>query len=295
MLGAVAEEAARRGIDAIGAATKIDAVEIQLEDLVLGELALQRQGQHRLLDLAGEGAVIGQEDVARQLLGDGRPALAEMASLDPDLDRPGDADRVDADAARREGSLSWYTSTPVDLAQQLADTFQKETGIKVQLLRTGGQALGWGFQLQQPVTVAAFALLVFAVGLNLSGVFEVPGLGAGEALARRGGHVGAFFTGVLAVAVAAPCTAPFMAAALGYALTQSVIVALLVFVSLGIGFAAPFVAIGFSPALLRMLPYDQYPGGIVSPANFINGSSLHDIEISGTGAIDGQGSPWWPG
>jgi hypothetical protein len=50
-----------------------------------------------------------------------------------------------------------------------------------------------------------------------------------------------------------------------------------------------------SGALLRMLPYDQYPGGIVSPANFINGSSLHDIEISGTGAIDGQGSPWWPG
>src|SRR6266478_3955597 len=50
-----------------------------------------------------------------------------------------------------------------------------------------------------------------------------------------------------------------------------------------------------SGALLRMLPYDQYPGGILSPANFINGSSLHDIEISGTGAIDGQGSPWWPG
>ncbi|HEX4158232.1 MAG TPA: protein-disulfide reductase DsbD domain-containing protein [Rhizomicrobium sp.] len=127
-------------------------------------------------------------------------------------------------------------------------------GAAVVGLRAGGQALGWGFQLQQPVTVAAFALLVFAVGLNLSGVFEVPGLGAGEALARRGGHVGAFFTGVLAVAVAAPCTAPFMAAALGFALTQPVAVALLVFVALGIGFAAPFVAIGFSPALLRLLP-----------------------------------------
>lgn len=127
-------------------------------------------------------------------------------------------------------------------------------GMAVAGLRAGGQALGWGFQLQQPVTVAAFALLVFAVGLNLSGVFEVPGLGAGEALARRGGHVGAFFTGVLAVAVAAPCTAPFMAAALGFALTQSVLVALLVFVALGVGFAAPFVAIGFSPALLRLLP-----------------------------------------
>ncbi|HEY3638182.1 MAG TPA: protein-disulfide reductase DsbD domain-containing protein [Rhizomicrobium sp.] len=127
-------------------------------------------------------------------------------------------------------------------------------GAAVLALRAGGQAVGWGFQLQQPVTVAAFALLVFAVGLNLSGVFEVPGLGAGDALARRGGHLGAFFTGVLAVAVAAPCTAPFMAAALGFALTQPTLVALLVFVALGIGFAAPFIAIGFSPALLRLLP-----------------------------------------
>ncbi|HTT84861.1 MAG TPA: protein-disulfide reductase DsbD domain-containing protein [Rhizomicrobium sp.] len=127
-------------------------------------------------------------------------------------------------------------------------------GGAVVALRAGGQAIGWGFQLQQPVTVAAFALLVFAVGLNLSGVFEVPGLGAGEALARRGGHAGAFFTGVLAVAVAAPCTAPFMAAALGFALTQPALAALLVFVALGVGFAAPFVVIGFSPLLLRLLP-----------------------------------------
>ena len=88
---------------------------------------------------------------------------------------------------------------------------------------------------------------MFAVGLNLSGVFEVPGFGGGDALARRGGASGAFFTGVLAVAVAAPCTAPFMAAALGYALTQPPAVALGVFVALGVGFAAPFVLIGFSP------------------------------------------------
>jgi thiol:disulfide interchange protein DsbD len=92
------------------------------------------------------------------------------------------------------------------------------------------------------------------VGLNLSGVFEVPGIGAGEALTRRGGPAGAFFTGVLAVAVAAPCTAPFMAAALGYALTQSPAISLVVFLALGIGFAAPFVAIGLSPALTRWLP-----------------------------------------
>jgi thiol:disulfide interchange protein DsbD len=121
-------------------------------------------------------------------------------------------------------------------------------------LRAGGTAFGWGFQLQNPAVVAGFALLVFAIALNLSGVFEIPGIGAGERLVRRGGVAGAFFTGVLAVAVAAPCTAPFMAAALGFALTQPAVTALPVFVALGIGFAAPFTVIGFSPALLRLLP-----------------------------------------
>ncbi|MGB8364766.1 MAG: protein-disulfide reductase DsbD domain-containing protein [Rhizomicrobium sp.] len=122
-------------------------------------------------------------------------------------------------------------------------------------LRTGGEAVGWGFQLQEPRVVAGFALLMFAVGLNLSGVFEwTRGVNAGEALTRKGGATGAFFTGILAVAVAAPCTAPFMAAAIGFALTQGAGVALGVFAFLGVGFAAPFVALGLSPALLRMLP-----------------------------------------
>ncbi len=127
-------------------------------------------------------------------------------------------------------------------------------GAVVIVLRAGGEAIGWGFQLQEPAVVAAFALLVFAIGLNLSGVFEIPGIGTGDALARRGGTAGSFFTGVLAVAVAAPCTAPFMAAALGFALTQPALSAMLVFAALGIGFAAPFVGVGFSPALLRLLP-----------------------------------------
>ncbi|HTO41364.1 MAG TPA: protein-disulfide reductase DsbD domain-containing protein, partial [Rhizomicrobium sp.] len=122
-------------------------------------------------------------------------------------------------------------------------------------LRAGGEAIGWGFQLQEPVVVAGFALLMFAVGLNLSGVFELSsGLAAGETLARKSGATGAFFTGVLAVAVAAPCTAPFMAAALGYAVTQPVLLALLIFLALGAGFAAPFIAIGLFPALLRLIP-----------------------------------------
>jgi thiol:disulfide interchange protein len=128
-------------------------------------------------------------------------------------------------------------------------------GLAVVLLRAGGEAVGWGFQLQESRVVAGFALLMFAVGLNLSGVFELPaGVSAGDGLTRQGGVVGAFFTGVLAVAVAAPCTAPFMAAAIGYALTQGTLTALSVFFFLGLGFVAPFVAIGFSPALRKLLP-----------------------------------------
>ena len=72
MIGAVAEESSRRGVDAIGAAAEIDAVEVELEDLVLGEFALEREREDRFLDLAPEAAVVGQEDVARELLGDGR-------------------------------------------------------------------------------------------------------------------------------------------------------------------------------------------------------------------------------
>lgn len=127
-------------------------------------------------------------------------------------------------------------------------------GLLLTILRAGGAEIGWGFQLQEPIVVAGFALLMFAVGLNLSGVYEINPVAAGDSLARRGGTVGAFFTGVLAVAVAAPCTVPFMAAALGFALTQSSAVALAVFAALGIGFAAPFVILGEWPRLQRILP-----------------------------------------
>jgi thiol:disulfide interchange protein DsbD len=127
-------------------------------------------------------------------------------------------------------------------------------GLGIVLLRAGGQSVGWGFQLQSPIAVAGFALLIFAVALNLSGLFEVGSVTAGEGLASRGGLSGAFFTGVLAVAVAAPCTAPFMAAALGFALTQGAVSALLIFVSLGLGFALPFLLLGLWPRLLSAIP-----------------------------------------
>jgi thiol:disulfide interchange protein DsbD len=123
-------------------------------------------------------------------------------------------------------------------------------------LKAAGSAIGWGFQLQSPPVVAVLALLMLAVALDLSGVFEVGTSlqGAGSSLASRGGLIGAFFTGLLAVVVAAPCTAPFMGPALGWALTQPAAAALTVFLALGIGFAAPFVAVAFVPGLLARLP-----------------------------------------
>jgi len=124
-------------------------------------------------------------------------------------------------------------------------------------LRAGGQALGWGFQLQSPGVVATLSLLMLAVALNLSGVFHIGGglQGAGSGpLSRLPGAAGAFFTGVLAVVVAAPCTAPFMAFALGAALLMPWPMALAVFLMLGLGLALPYVLVSLSPRLLSRLP-----------------------------------------
>ncbi|MET0755464.1 MAG: protein-disulfide reductase DsbD [Pseudoxanthomonas sp.] len=123
-------------------------------------------------------------------------------------------------------------------------------------LRAAGQALGWGFQLQQPLVIGALVYLMFAVGLSLSGVFALGHrfAGAGHELTGRSGPAGDFFTGVLAVVIASPCTAPFMGAALAFAFTASTPVALLVFAFLGLGLALPFLLIGFVPGLAQRLP-----------------------------------------
>lgn len=123
-------------------------------------------------------------------------------------------------------------------------------------LRSAGQALGWGFQLQQPGVVAGLTLLMFAIGLNLSGVFRFGSnfAGTGQSLTEKSGALGDFFTGVLAVVVASPCTAPFMGTALGYAFTAPVVPALLVFLALGLGLALPLLLIGFVPALASRIP-----------------------------------------
>ena len=123
-------------------------------------------------------------------------------------------------------------------------------------LRAAGATLGWGFQFQSPVFLALMAGLLFFLGLSLAGQFEI-GLtltSAGGALAQKQGYTGSFFTGVLAVVVATPCTAPFMGAAIGYALSQSVAVTFAVFTALAVGLATPYVALTLQPAWTRLLP-----------------------------------------
>jgi len=123
-------------------------------------------------------------------------------------------------------------------------------------LKLSGAGLGWGFQLQNPIVVGGLALLFFVIALNLFGMFEVGGRvqNTGAKLANTDGNKGAFFTGVLAVIVATPCTAPFMAGALGFAFAQPPLITLLVFLALGLGFALPFLALSHAPGLLAKLP-----------------------------------------
>jgi thiol:disulfide interchange protein len=129
-------------------------------------------------------------------------------------------------------------------------------GLGILALRSAGHALGWGSQLQQPLLVGVLACVMLAVGLSMSGVVQFgASLGnTGASLASRSGPAGDFFTGVLAVVVASPCTAPFMGSALAYAFAAPMLSALLVFLMLGIGLALPFLLIGFVPALARLLP-----------------------------------------
>ena len=122
--------------------------------------------------------------------------------------------------------------------------------------RAAGDAAGWGFQFSSPVFVAAMTWLLFAVGLNLSGVFEIGAslTGAGSGLAGRRGMAGSFFTGLLAVLVATPCTAPFMGIAVAAGLAAPPLVTVLVFAVMGLGLAAPYVALASMPGLVRLLP-----------------------------------------
>ena len=123
-------------------------------------------------------------------------------------------------------------------------------------LRAAGEQLGWGFQLQNPLVVAGLAMLFTVLGMNLAGLFEFGSVLPSSLAAARAKNptVDSFLSGVLAVAVASPCTAPFMGASLGLALGLPAWEALLIFAAIGVGMALPYVAASFIPAVARALP-----------------------------------------
>ena len=130
------------------------------------------------------------------------------------------------------------------------------TALLLILLRQAGATIGWGFQLQSPAFIAGLALLFFVLGLSLSGFIDIGTrfMGVGQNL-TAGNHYGnSFFTGMLAVIVASPCSVPFMGIALGYALTQPTAAALIIFLGLGIGLASPFLIFAYVPWLIQHLP-----------------------------------------
>ena len=153
----------------------------------------------------------------------------------------------DAKAARMAG-LAYFAGVLVCFAA-LASI--------VLALRAGGDIVGWAFHLQNPTIIVLLALLVTAVGLNFSGLFEIRGsfanLGGLTDRLTSGGS-SEFFTGLLAVIIASPCTVPFMGVALGYALVQPLFVALTVFAGLAVGFALPYLLVTMFPPLRNLLP-----------------------------------------
>ena len=129
-------------------------------------------------------------------------------------------------------------------------------GAVLLILRAGGEQLGWGFHLQSPLVTALSAYVLFMVGLNLAGLFSVgEGLaGVGDGLASRGGGIGAFFTGALAVVVAAPCIGPLLTAPIGAVVLQPPAIGLSILVAMALGLAAPYLALTLAPGLGRALP-----------------------------------------
>lgn len=151
-------------------------------------------------------------------------------------------------ASKRIAHGWWYTAG-------IVGSFCLVAGVLI-ALQSAGSAVGWGFQLQSSWFVAALVYLFFLMALLLAGAADFSGqwMGFGQSLASGGGYRGSFFTGALAVLVASPCTAPFMGTAMGFALSQSPATAMLVFVALGLGMAAPFLLLSYLPQLGSWLP-----------------------------------------
>jgi len=130
------------------------------------------------------------------------------------------------------------------------------TALLLMVLRNAGASIGWGFQLQSPIFIACLALLFLILGLSLSGFIDIgtQWMGVGQQMTTGDHYRSSFFTGVLAVIVASPCSVPFMGVALGYALTQPALSALIIFLGLGIGLASPFLVFAYVPGLIQHLP-----------------------------------------
>lgn len=124
------------------------------------------------------------------------------------------------------------------------------------ILRAAGMEIGWGFQLQSPIFVALLAYVFLTLGLSLSGVITLGGriVGVGHTMASRPGYGGGFFTGALSTLAATPCTAPFMGVAVGFAVTQPAAMGLVVFESLGLGLALPYLVLALVPRWRKLLP-----------------------------------------
>ena len=153
------------------------------------------------------------------------------------------------------GSADQHRRASLVYAGGVILSFMALASVLVAIQQTG-RLIGWGFQLQNTGFVIGLAYLFTVMGLSLNGLihFGTSMMNVGQSLTEQEGDAGNFFTGVLAVVVASPCTAPFMGTALGYALTQPIVVTLTVFAALGAGMALPMVILSHSSAAVRALP-----------------------------------------
>ena len=153
------------------------------------------------------------------------------------------------------GSADQHRRASLVYATGVIMSFMALASVLVAIQQTG-QLIGWGFQLQNTGFVIGLAYLFTVMGLSLNGLIHLGTsmMNVGQSLTEQDGDAGNFFTGVLAVVVASPCTAPFMGTALGYALTQPIVVTLIVFAALGAGMALPMVILSHSSAAVRALP-----------------------------------------
>jgi thiol:disulfide interchange protein DsbD len=157
--------------------------------------------------------------------------------------------------ARHAGNAAAHRASGVAYTAGVVVSFVA-LGALVLGLRAAGEQLGWGFQLQSPAMVALLAVLFTLIGLNLAGVFEFGHFLPSRVASLQARHPvpDAFLSGVLAVAIASPCTAPFMGASIGFAIGLPAWQALLVFAAIGVGMALPYLAASFVPAIANLLP-----------------------------------------